>query len=570
LKPIIIGKSDDGKLVALDVPRLIASRLLVTASSGGGKSWLLRKILEEVSASTQTIVIDVEGEYASLREIRDMLLVGADGDLPAAPETAALLARRIMEKNVSAVIDIYELPPAKRREFVAEFCGALVNMPKDLWRRCIIAIDETHEFAPNTKDKEYASGEQVGLLLSKGRKRGYCPILATQRLSKLSMDVAAECKTRFIGNTVLDVDQRRAADFLGWGKERWTDLRDLSPPGHEGEFFAVGPALTDRGIVKFRAGQVRTSHPKAGEGAMPEPPQPSKKIAAVLQELTDLPHQAEEELKTVRQLKAKIGELQQQLRSRPRELVEKVREKRVEVPVLREGDIKRLEAVAEKFTAVGNVARATADSITSDLQASRRQVPVPAVGPVRSTSTPLVSQHQTPKTPSKPVISAPSSAATDEISLKAGAYRMLQILVQQRDQTLSLDQLGTLSGFAPSGGTFKEYVRSLTRQQLARELPGDLLEPTQAGIDHVGSDVPRAPSTTEGRVEMWARQLKAGAAVMLRILVRVGHLPKDVLGKESGFESSGGTFKEYLRALTRNGLATVDGDIVKISDSFFI
>lgn len=311
---VTIGRSDAGD-VTLDVQRLIVSRLLVTASSGGGKSWLLRKILEEVSATTQTIVIDPEGEFASLRELRDMVLVGPEGDLPADPRSAGLLARRLMEKNVSAVIDIYELPPTKRREFVANFCQSLIDLPKALWRPCFVAIDETHEFAP--EGDHFASSEAVALLSSKGRKRGFCPLFATQRLSKLSKDVAAEAKVRFVGQTNLDVDQRRAADFLGFPKNRWTELRDLSQPGTEGEFFAVGPALNDRGVVRFQSGKVRTSHPKAGEGRKLEPPKPSKAIAAVLGELKDLPQQAEEEARDMASAKKRIAELEREVKAKP-------------------------------------------------------------------------------------------------------------------------------------------------------------------------------------------------------------------------------------------------------------
>jgi DNA helicase HerA-like ATPase len=72
---ITVGRSDAGP-VKLEVPRLIVSRGLITADSGGGKSWLLRKVLEQVSKTTQTIVFDPEAEFATLRELRDMVLVG--------------------------------------------------------------------------------------------------------------------------------------------------------------------------------------------------------------------------------------------------------------------------------------------------------------------------------------------------------------------------------------------------------------------------------------------------------------------------------------------------------------
>jgi hypothetical protein len=59
------------------------TRLLIQPNSGGGKSWLLRLIAER--AGIKTIVLDYEGEFASLREAVDMLLVGANGELPADP-----------------------------------------------------------------------------------------------------------------------------------------------------------------------------------------------------------------------------------------------------------------------------------------------------------------------------------------------------------------------------------------------------------------------------------------------------------------------------------------------------
>lgn len=311
---ITIGKGQDGE-IKLDIAALIVSRMLITATSGGGKSWLLRKILEGVSKTTQTIVIDPEGEFATLREKRDMLLVGPDGEIPADPRSAGMLARRLMELNISAVIDIYELTPTKRREFVAHFCTAMVDMPKSLWRPCFIAVDETHDFAPEQDD--YVSSEPLAALQSKGRKRGYCLMAATQRLSKLNKDVASEAKNRFVGQTALDVDQKRAADFLGFPKARWTELRDLSPPGHEGEWFAVGPALNHRGVVTFRAGMVETTHPKAGEGRAPEPPAPSKRIVGVLDELKDLSQKAEAEAKDIASARARIATLEKQLAAKP-------------------------------------------------------------------------------------------------------------------------------------------------------------------------------------------------------------------------------------------------------------
>src|ERR1700732_1990550 len=99
---MIIGTIDSAKKLDVDLPRLVDTRLLIHANSGGGKSWLLRLIAER--AGIQAIVLDNEGEFASLREAVDVLLVGASGELLANPRHAALLARRLLEYKVSAAV----------------------------------------------------------------------------------------------------------------------------------------------------------------------------------------------------------------------------------------------------------------------------------------------------------------------------------------------------------------------------------------------------------------------------------------------------------------------------------
>ena len=83
--------------------------------------------------------------------------------------------------------------------------------------------------------------------MSQGRKRGYAGILATQRLSKLHKDPAAEANNVIIGRTWLDADQARAGNALGLSKADGLKLRDLK----QGEFYAFGPAFNRSGIVRF-------------------------------------------------------------------------------------------------------------------------------------------------------------------------------------------------------------------------------------------------------------------------------------------------------------------------------
>jgi DNA helicase HerA-like ATPase len=190
-----------------DLDILINTRLLIQANSGGGKSWCIRRLLEQSHGKVQQIVIDLEGEFSTLREKFDYVLAGKDGDTPADPRSASLLARKLLELNVSSIIDLYELDHFNRKRFVKLFLDAIVNAPKELWHPCLIVLDEAHVFCPEKGQSEAMSS--VIDLATRGRKRGFCAVLATQRLSKLHKDAAAECNNKLIGRTGLDVDMKR-------------------------------------------------------------------------------------------------------------------------------------------------------------------------------------------------------------------------------------------------------------------------------------------------------------------------------------------------------------------------
>src|SRR3990167_11565748 len=85
----------------IDLLKLIESRLLIQANSGGGKSWAIRRIIEQAFGKVQIIVLDPEGEFTNLRERHDFVFAGKDGDAPTDPRSADLLARRLLEVRAS-------------------------------------------------------------------------------------------------------------------------------------------------------------------------------------------------------------------------------------------------------------------------------------------------------------------------------------------------------------------------------------------------------------------------------------------------------------------------------------
>ena len=300
-----------GKDCNIDLKKLLKTRLILIAGSGAGKTWTLRRLLEQSHGKIQQIVLDLEGDFSSLREKFDYLLVGKDGDIPISIKTAEIMAKKLLELNISAIIDLYELKHHERITFVKRFLDAMINAPKELWHPVMLVIDEIHIFAP--QDTKCESTSSVIDVATRGRKRGICLVGATQRPAMLEKNVSAQCVNKLVGRVTEDVDMKRAGYELHFTtKEEIQQLESLD----DGEFFAKGIAITEK-IQKVKIGEIQTKHYEAGSGKWNKPPKPTSKIKAVLSKLMDLSKDAEIELKTIQDLKTEISRLKFELRKIP-------------------------------------------------------------------------------------------------------------------------------------------------------------------------------------------------------------------------------------------------------------
>lgn len=293
-------------VVEIDVKAFVGARALVQANSGGGKSRTLRRILEQTHGKVQHLVIDVEGEFYTLREQFDYLIAGAGGDCAATVKNAGRLVTMLLKTGASAILDISEL--ADQEAFVQAVCHALVSAPRELWHPVLVAIDEAQRFCP--QDEEADSTQAVIDLMTRGRKRGFNGVLACQRLSELHKSAAAECNNLIIGRTSLDVDIARARKALGMKAK---DAEAVLPRLKPGEFFCVGPGLSET-VTKVWVGHVRTTHPEAGSGMVPMVP--AREVTkAMLAELADMDEQAVKEESELERLRKRVTELESKLDS---------------------------------------------------------------------------------------------------------------------------------------------------------------------------------------------------------------------------------------------------------------
>jgi hypothetical protein len=528
------------KPIVLDLPTLLRTRLLVTANSGGGKSWLLRRIAEQLFGKVQVILIDPEGEFPSLREEYGYVLVGPGGETPADVRSAPLLAHKLMELKASAVCDLFEMKPKDRHAWVRLFIDALIDSPKALWHPMVVIVDEAQMFAPEKGQGESEAAESMRALAGRARKRGIGPILATQRLSQLDKGVSALMLNRLIGMHFEDIDVERALNLLSIaGKaerlQATKDMRTFEP----GTFWAFGRALCLERTL-FKVGPIQTTHPDVGaEVQISAPPPAPEKVKKLLPALADLPKQAEDQAKDMTSARQRIAELERELRARPVQIQPERVVERVEIPVFSDGELSRLEAAAAALVASGKQIAGVGVEIGTALKVRSRQEFASAHG--------LRVAHPSPARPLPsrgPRVVAPPAAplhvtrASGEPALSKAERRILSVLAQY-PQGRTQTQVALLASYASSGGGFLNAVGSLrskgwiqgTKQQLVITPEG------QAAIGDAWEPLP--PPGPE-LVDHWLRSSHFGRAEreILRVL---GEVYPSTLTKEEIAERTIGT-----------------------------
>lgn len=538
-----------------DLVRLVETRLLVQANSGGGKSWCLRRILEQTHGKVQQLVLDPEGEFASLRERYDYVLAArSGGDTVADPRSAKLLAERLLELGVSAVIDIYELKAHERVAFVQHFLEALVDAPKKLWHPALVVVDEAHVYCPQQGDAPSASA--VIDLCTRGRKRGFCAVLATQRLSKLHKDAAAELNNKLIGRTGLDLDMKRAADELGFtGRDQMLKLRQLA----DGHFFAFGPALTLE-VQAVHIGPVQTTHPKAGARLAFVAPPPTEKVRALLPKLADLPAEAAAREQTVKELKRDLADTRRQLTlaqrgQAPAPAREKVVEKRVEVPILKDAQADKLLRFGDRLVVVATDLLAFGKELATAIRTAKNgsHAPAPLRRPIHPITPRVIRASQT---------SARKAPAGDQ-PLPEGERRVLTA-VAQYPEGATREQLSILTGYKRS--TRDRYLQFL--QQKGYVQAGELIVATADGLAALGDRFEPLP-TGEALLQYWLRRLPEGERRILDVVV-AGYpdaVDREAISEATGYKRS--TRDRYLQFLATRRIVKSERDGVRAAGELF-
>jgi hypothetical protein len=555
MSKIILGKSG-GHNVGFEIDELLPTRLLIQANSGGGKSYVIRRILEQAFGKIQCFVIDVAGEFASLREKYGYVLVGEHGETPVDIRSAGLVAEKLLELRASAVFDLYSLkPPSDRHIWVKHFLAAMMNAPKKLWHPVLVMVDEAHKFMPEKGEGESEAKAEMLSLCSDGRKYGWCAGLATQRLSKLDKSGASELLNVLIGPTFIDVDLERAHKTLGLVKADYAAFDEQMKTIAPGNFWALGRAISKKRIL-VKIGEVVTTHPKPGVAHATAPPPPPDKIKGLLPKLADLPQEAETKARTeaefrreIRELKTKLSQAEKNAAARQTRPVQTVArfENIAQIRAALREAVKLMTKLSSLQVQVASVDRADVEAavraavdrilgLTERAYTAKQK----QVDQIRREAKPmldllqqLLSAQDAPGLAVVPTAPAANKAAPTNGEAKTAApgpavidgdfkvglshRKIAGILAAYYPDPVKRSILAAMCGRVDGGG-FGNNISECRQAGLIEDVSPGVLRATEKGAREFAG-VFHAPTSTDEMLALWRPRLSGSAASILQYLV---------------------------------------------------
>lgn len=154
---ILLGTRSDGEPVHI---KPYGSSVLLSGTSGGGKSTLATAVLERIAEQEyQFCIIDPEGDYESFADA-----VGL-GDAHHAPRMVEIL-ELLEQPHQNVIVNLLGISLADRPAFFAELLPALQELRSRTGRPHWIVVDEAHHLMPSSWDVALSLPQQLeGIML---------------------------------------------------------------------------------------------------------------------------------------------------------------------------------------------------------------------------------------------------------------------------------------------------------------------------------------------------------------------------------------------------------------------
>lgn len=546
----------------------------ILAKKGAGKSNAAVVMAEEMfDAGIPWVAIDPKGDWWGLRSSADgkkpglplPVFGGRHGDIPLEPGAGRMLADLILAERLTCVLDVSEFSKADVTRFLKEFADRLYRQAEN--EPLHLFLEEAHEYLPQMVRGDVAP--LVGAwqkIVKQGRFKGLGVTLISQRSASLNKDVLTQVDTLIVLQTTSPQDRKAVKDWIDVNSGHVEAIESL-PSLEKGEAWVWSPSFLSEPLTRIRFRLRRTfdsgATPKVGQARKAPATLADVDLAAIKEQMADTIEKAKAD--DPRELRKQISALQKELKAKPpAEQVTKVETvvERVEVvvPII---DKVMLESLERSWAML----QTTLVDIRASIDAAKTLSGQTAPGP--TIQKPRPAPVDRPKSVTRPV-SPPVPADVEDITLKAGARRIVDVVARHHPMRLTKAQIATLSNLKVTGGTWSTYWGNVKRAGLIVE-QGNEVAITDAGLEYAGITEPD-PMTADEILAMWRSKLKKGARAMLDVLVESypSWVGRQQLADSVSMEVSGGTFSTYLGTLRRNGLIEVEGSEVRASEVLFI
>jgi Helicase HerA, central domain len=217
-----IGLTVSGKPFTLPLDAVVQT-CAILAIRGAGKTCTAAVIAEEMcKAQLPWICFDPVGVWWGLRANTEgkpsgfpvVVIGGEHGDIPLEKTGGAKIAEALASENVFAVIDVSMESKHTWRQFLTEFCLALMQFNPETPRH--LFIEEAPEFVPQRTKVSLTAQckEAVERLVRLGRNRGYGCTLISQRPATVDKDVLSQCENLLVLRTTGPHDRQALQEWI--------------------------------------------------------------------------------------------------------------------------------------------------------------------------------------------------------------------------------------------------------------------------------------------------------------------------------------------------------------------
>lgn len=571
----------------LSLPLDMATETLAfLGRKGRGKTYGAQRLFELLfHAGVQCVALDPVGNWWALRVGKDgkgpglpvYVFGGPHGDVPILPDAGAFVARVIVEKGASVILDVSRFRKAERKRFMTAFAEEFFHLKKDATSAVHLFVEEAHKFVPQiVRDGEEQMLGAMEDIIRIGRNYGIGASLISQRSASVNKDVLSQVECLVAYQTGGKQDKKAIVDWVEENDEEGSALLSELKSLQQGEALLWSPAA----LRVFRKVHVTTketydasSTPKVG-GRARKPvklaPVDLRDISEAMQKVVKeaeasdvgaLKHKIAEQTKLIKALEDRMVEMGKAagIKTMPAKATKEV------VPIIPHKQLTLVDKLADKLLASQDRMNQAAQAVVSETGNLRTMIKqalsaieqkVLRDNGVVPTTVPVAKKSSTTETGrTKP----PSVAATSngETEIDGPMRRMLGALQWFRAvgvEAPSAVAVAFMAGYSGNNGTFRNVRGKLHTAGLITYPSSGHVSITATGERQAESiDVP-ATNVDMHRVVL--KQLDGPQSRMLEALLNA--YPRTLATEElcfaSGYEGNNGTFRNVRGRLHTYGL----------------